>query len=364
MKYLLFLPLLLPTVTLGKIYTVDNTPGNGAMYNTIAAAVSAASSGDTIIVMPSSTKYDNVAMDKKLFIYSRSGFGGSFEPDRSAFTPSIQFWAGSSGSKVSGFFLSPGSVEIGISGTVNNIEVSNCFLNATNVRFQNGSSNVRFINNVFSEVRYHQYFIDFGNSSNNIVRNNYFVTVCSGSYASNGNSYFIGGNSTNIITNNLICESMLSGGSCSDGGFVFFRGTNAKIYNNIIWSNVNGRTSFDTLSGGNFANNLTYSAKNKLPNLSGSGNMNDTFPSFETNFTDSKPPGVSSSDNFRLKSGTVGKNAGLDSTDVGLFGGGHTYSSKLLVTGVPIIDQFMVLTPVVKRGGKLKVKLIARKPEN
>jgi hypothetical protein len=58
MKKLIFILILSTFISLAKIHTVDNTPGNGAMFNTIASAISAASSGDTIIVMPSVYKYD------------------------------------------------------------------------------------------------------------------------------------------------------------------------------------------------------------------------------------------------------------------------------------------------------------------
>lgn len=358
MRSLLLLFIFIPCFGFAKIHTVDNTPGNGAMFNTIGAVISAASSGDTIIVMPSTKKYDALYLDKKLYIYSRHPHGGGVDADRFPYTDRIEFNSGSSGSKVSGFHLNPGGIDI----RENNVELSYNYLVATYVRIQ-GKNNCRIINNVFIETKYHQYSIELG-GNNNIIRNNYFATITGGTY-SGGNSCFInGGNSTNIITNNMFSESMTSGATCTDGGFIFFRNSSSKIYNNIMWSNINGRTRFDTLSNGTYFNNITYASKNKPNKLSGTGNFNDTFPSFETTFSDSKPPYFNGNEDFRLKSGTVGKNAGTDSTDIGLYGGGHLFSLLCKVPGVPIFDQFIVLTPVIKRGGKLKVKLIARKPEN
>jgi len=356
MKKLIFILIICPLISLAKIHTVDNTPGNGAMFNSIGAAISAASSGDTIIVMQSLTQYDNINLGKKLYIYTRHPHGGGVDADRIPRIDQINFYTGSEGSKVSGFHTNPGSSNI----DVENIELSYNYFVSTKVRLR--SNKARIINNVFIETKYQGSIEISGN--NNIIRNNYFATVTGGTYIG-GHYYFIlGGNSTNVITNNLFSESMTSGSNCTDGGFIFFRSCNSKIYNNIMWSNVNGRTRFDTLSSGNFFNNITYSTKNKPTALSGSGNFNDTFPSFETTFSDSKPPYFNGNEDFRLKSGTVGKNGGTDSTDIGLYGGNHRFSLLCKVPGVPIFEQFIVLTPSIKRGEKLKVKVIARKPEN
>lgn len=359
MRKAFFLIILIPTLLFSKIHTVDNTPGNGAMYTTIGSAISAASSGDTIIVMPSTKKYDAMYLDKKLYIYSRHPHGGGVDADRIPYTDRIDFNSGSSGSKVSGFHLNPGGIDI----RDNNVELSYNYLLATYVRI-NGTNNCRILNNVFIETKYHANSIDLGGGNNNIIRNNYFATVTGGSYLGGGNSFITGGNSTNVITNNLFSETMTNGSNCTDGGFIFFKNSTAKIYNNIMWSNINGRTRFDTLSNGSYFNNITYSSKNKPKDLTGTGNFNDTFPSFETTFSDSKPPYFNGNEDFRLKSGTVGKNGGTDSTDIGVYGGGHLFSLLCKVPGVPIFEQYIVLTPVVKRGGKLKVRLIARKPEN
>jgi hypothetical protein len=350
--------LLIPFLGYAKIHTVDNNPGNGAMFSTIASAVSAASSGDTIIVMPSVSKYDGIYLSKKLFVYSRNPFTGGVDADRFPYTDRINFYSGSAGSKVSGFHLNPGGIDIQES----NVELSYNYLVATYVRIQ-GVSHVNIINNVFIETKYHGNSIQI-DGSNNILRNNYFATVTGGNYDGGRYCFIFNGNSTNLIINNLFSETMTSGSNCSDGGFIFFKNCNAKIYNNIMWSNVNGRTRFDTLSSGSYYNNITYASKNKPTALSGTGNFNDTFPSFETTFSDSKPPYFNGSEDFRLQSGTVGKNAGTDSTDIGLYGAGHQFSILCKVPGVPIFDEFIVLTPVIKRGGKLKFRLIARKPEN
>jgi hypothetical protein len=223
MKKLSLILILFPLLSLAKIHTVDNTPGNGAMYNSINNAISAASSGDTIIVMPSIYTYSGFDIGKKLYIYSRHPHGGGVDPDRIPLVGYINFYSGCSGSKVSGFHMNPGGVEIGLNGSVNNIELSYNYLVATSIRFQGSSSNNKIINNVFIEAKYRAHHIDLGGGNNNIIRNNYFATVTGGNYGGAGTCFIMNSNSTNIITNNLFSESMTSGSNCTDGGFIFFR---------------------------------------------------------------------------------------------------------------------------------------------
>lgn len=208
---------LIPIFGYAKIHTVDNNPGNGAMFKTIASAVNAATSGDTIIVMPSVSKYDGIYLSKKIFIYSRHPFSVGVDPDRFPYTDRINFYSGSAGSKVCGFHLNPGGIDI----QENNVELSYNYLVATYVRIQ-GVSNVIIANNVFVETKYHGTSVQI-DGSNNIIRNNYFATVSGGNFDGGRYSFILNGNSTNLIINNLFSESMSNGSNCTDGGFIFLR---------------------------------------------------------------------------------------------------------------------------------------------
>jgi hypothetical protein len=69
-------------------------------------------------------------LGKKLYIYSRHPHGG-VDADSIPYTDRINFYSGSSGSKVSGFHLNPGGIDIR-----ENIELSYNYLLATYVRFK------------------------------------------------------------------------------------------------------------------------------------------------------------------------------------------------------------------------------------
>jgi hypothetical protein len=79
---LIILLFILPVFAFAKVHTVDNTPGNGAMFNSLQTAISSASSGDTIIVMRSIDSYGSISIKKKLFLYSDGHHHPSIFKDR------------------------------------------------------------------------------------------------------------------------------------------------------------------------------------------------------------------------------------------------------------------------------------------
>src|SRR5690606_33418800 len=112
-----------------------------------------------------------------------------------------------------------------------------------------------------------------------------------------------------------------------------------------------------------FKNNITYSVNTKLRNLPGNSNFNDTQILFEGNYSANNLPFYRASNDMRLKDSSVGRFAGTDSTDIGIYGGNYNFSFEGNVPGVAVFDDFEILNPVVKKGGVIKVKATARKPE-
>lgn len=362
-RTILLLFAFLPLFISAKIWTVDNTPGSGADTTSLQGCIDRkASNGDTIILMPSNIGYGSISITtKKLFIYSRGHSNNNLDKDRSATIHSITFsYSGSNTS--AGSTLKGVKIVGGLTIYVNNIHIQNCYSSyASSI---NGGSNNLIEGCVFDLGPY--YAFDFsGSANNNILAHNYFVKhVSSGSWDGTSYRFINDGNSSNLIINNFFAEVVSGTASVSKGGFVFFDKSFAKIYNNILWSNVSGRTRFDTLNSGSaFKNNLTYSDKNKPTNLAGTGNINDTMPLFEGGYNSSLLPIYRASNDMRLKSTSPGRNAGTDSTDVGLFGGNYKFSIEGNVPGIAVFDDFEVLNPIIKKGGTLKVRINARKPE-
>lgn len=338
-----------------KIWTVDNTPGSGADSFSIQGVMNIATAGDTIIVMPSITTYSDVTFNKRMVIYTRGHSSNNLDKDRRVFISSFNMTANGNGSTVKGLIVD----YFYISGS--NITVQNCYVsNFVNV----GGSNNVILGCVFSSQNFSLNISD--GAYNNIVSNCYFVNrVTSGSFSGPGNSGMIyGGNSSNLIKNCMFTE-IINGGNVSGNGFPFFKYSFAKVYNCLLWSNHPSRSRFDTLNAGSvFKNNLTYSANNRPAALPGTGNINDTLPVFEGGYNSSSNlPFFRPGNDMRLSSSSPGKNKGTDSTDIGLYGGGFAFSFEGNVPGVAIFDDFEVMNPVVKKGGILKVKVTARKPD-
>lgn len=363
MKKTFLLLAFLPFLSLAKIHTVDNTPGNGAMFSSLQTAISSASSGDTIIVMRSLSSYGSISIKKKLLIYSDGHHQASIFKDRKAQIEGLSIESGSDGSSVSGFYILNTTVTI----DAKNIVLTSNFFDFSRLVYQTGGDNSIIEGNIFWGTGTSYFQLTLNNSSNNIIKNNWFSALQYSYYPYYGGSGFLdGGNSTNLFVNNLISESNNgNSGQWFGGPLTIFKNSSMSIHNNIFWSNSSGRTSFDTLSSSaTFKNNITYSASVNVKNLPGTNNINNTAPTFETSFSGSNPPTMDFTYDLRLKSSSAGKNSGTDSTDIGPFGGGYFFSINGNVRSIPIFDDFYVVTPVVKRNGKLKIKLIARKPEN
>lgn len=369
MKYTLSVFILfMQMAAFGKTYTVDNTRFAGADFSNIQTAINAASSGDTLIVMPSYDNYGNLTINKKLFIYGRGVHGFKITTDKVTYVNNVEFVQGADGSVIQGFHL---TATYGVYMRLSNcsrISIINNFFNGSNLIFATNYASfvdqVIVKGNIFwassnakgSAIEVNDvYYSDFSN--------NYFIDYYNGYYDANY-QFLYGGNATNTVRNNLFVFSEKTGVYYrNDRVPVFFRGSNMVIHNNILWTDSRHVSRFDSTStGADYRKNITYSRNTQAQNLSGN-NYNDTLPEFETDFS-SNPINYDLSYNFRLKNGTIGKNGGTDSTDVGLYGNGFIFDLHTKTSGVPIFEDFQIINPVVKRGGTLKVNVAARKPEH
>ncbi len=360
--------------TNNRVWTVDNNPSAQANYTTIDAAISAATNGDTILIQPSPQNYDGFTLNKKLVIYSRGAHGHLVDKDKNVTVGSSSVNADASGSTIEGLYFRYGSrLNFSIySQTIEDIKIINNFFYFSYIEMNCVYGIIR--NNIIEGNTFwlgsggHCIYMGHNHvskTSYNTIKNNYFMVHAqnANSYAGRNLSIIRDANSTNLFSNNLIVESVVSGGSFSDNGTPFFRGCGMEIQNNIIWSNVANRARFDTLdASATYTNNITYSATNKPANLPGT-NFNDTMPVFETSFSNSSPPQYQLNYNYKLKSTSIGKNAGTDSTDIGLFGAGYIFDILSRSNSTPIIEDFRIINPIIKQGGTLKVKIKARKPE-
>lgn len=343
---------IMPFLSTARVWTVDNSPGAGADTTSLPGCIFMAAAGDTIIVMPSYQDYGNITITKKLFIYSRGHSSNNLDKDKRATITNITISASSTESVIKGFFIRVGFIILG-----HNTTISGCSINSES--YIDGNNNL-IQGNVLIGIN----MITFaGNAKNNIIINNFFIVQPTNGFFGNTNFFIINGNSSNLFANNFVAELIFGSAVFNGGGFGFFKNSYIKVYNNILWSNVPSRSEFHRDNFGSvFKNNLTYSVNSNPTDLPGF-NYNDTLPQFEGGYTGSTMPAFNLNNKYRLKTGSMGKNGGTDSTDVGFYGQNYNFSLEGNVPGIAIFDDFEVLNPVLKRGGTLKVKVVARKPE-
>ncbi|MFH0883739.1 MAG: hypothetical protein V2A56_12190, partial [bacterium] len=102
----LVLSLVIPCAA--EILVVDNNPGNTAHYSTLAAAMSAASAGDTLLVVGSPDSYGRLNLSKRLVLFGPGYLltsNGETQASKLQAQASFTFNGGSEGSVVCGFYM-------------------------------------------------------------------------------------------------------------------------------------------------------------------------------------------------------------------------------------------------------------------
>lgn len=328
------------------VYTVSNNtalPGSPGQYTTIAAAMSAATSGDTIYIQPSATSYGGFTPTKGL-TFIGAGYNPQTTSNLKSEVGNVYFGNGSSNSKLIGLYING---EVGWSNTfaVSNYIVSRCQI-LYRFNMNNGS------NDPSGRLLIENCLV-FGYGGGSVlseaapcaVKNNFFDVGASGTITGLNTSY------TDTIKNNtFIC-----------GGNPLAAMKNDIIENNLFYNNFPDASN----TTNTFNNNYVFGAST-LPygtNV-GSGNISNTIPTFNVFVC-----GQSFAYNvdFRPLSGHACKNGGTDGTDIGMTGGAapmYRYPAPYPMTGEPAIPQVRDVTiPVssVPAGGTLNINVKARK---
>jgi hypothetical protein len=333
-----------------KVWTVDNNFGVKADSTSLQGVINVASVGDTIIVMPSLLNYGTINITKKLFIYSQ-GFSTYIKTDNLDKLPILSTTTintNVSGLKLAGLIFSE-RVYI-------NCDSSELFCNDFRGSVYLGNHHNLLQGNLFSKLTF-SVMLDIGNSRFNKIFNNYFCVRTQGANYTNANSMIENGDTTNLVKNNLFVELVDGGGGISGGGFQFFKNSSAKIQNNIIWSNVANRSNFQTGNTASvFQKNITYSVYNKPDTLPGV-NYNDTMPSFVGGYSSSFLPFYRFNNQLQLASNSIGKGAGTDSQDIGLYGNSYDFDMLGKPSFIPLINDVKVLNAVEEKNNRINVKI-------
>jgi hypothetical protein len=332
-----------------KTWIVAPTTIAGNYFTNIQAAHDAASAGDTINVIPNSTSYGNLVCNKTLVING----GGYLLFENNMNLPysstgtligNVTFTGTSTGSIIQGFNFN------GVGGIGN----YNLFVFVNNIVVRR-NSNVRIsiaasITNLFVSQNY-KVAIGCGsfNITNLFVNNNLFDA---GNFASCTNTciYLWGIDATGNISGKIINNYF--NGILPVGNGNLFSGPiqigNFQYSNNIF---NYGYMSQLSSSGNTFYNNIgNFNSSNSTFWNGYSGNGNMTISGLSNYFVGGNSP----EGKYMLNSTVVGKNAGTDGTDIGMFGGSTPY----VLSGIPNIPYIYNLSvPTNSNGNTLNFTL-------
>jgi hypothetical protein len=332
MKPIVFVLVLLFSVpVVATVRTVSNNPTRPAQFTTFAAAQTASVNGDTIYVYGSPFQYPAITISKRLVI-----IGAGYNPNNQFGQPTnianIDLFRDSgvnnaSGSIITGVLTS----RLDISGLMsNNIRIFRCrFTSYVNL---SGGSPTGYAdgwvlyNNIFDSYLFGGGSTRTSPSATNLVlANNIFSNSSAYLYAFNSNTIivdhniFFGANNLYqtfniIVTNNIFTRT---------SGTLFYVGGQGPVlctFNNNLSNQA-------TIADPTFypANSFitTFTGTGGGSNF-GAGNIVGQDPLYVTtpNFNN-----YTATVNYRLQSGSVGRNAGTDGTDLGIYGGSYPFPS-------------------------------------
>lgn len=324
----------------------NSTPAPG-QFSTIAAAITAASAGDTILVAGSPNNYGSFTINKNNLVFIGNGHNPQKTPSLSTFADVVTLATNLNGCKIMGFNLDR------VNHTTSNTNVDNVSIEFCNVRFQievRGNNNNWTIKNCIFTFSGNALEGQFETGRSNIaISNNVFSN---GSRIGN----FQGGNTGILISNNVFLK-----GAASDGG-TFPNVDNALITNNIFYQVSPTGGQFNNI----YNNNITFSATNNaLPptactSCGGAGNFVNQNPLF-TAYTAGQNFSAANH-NLVLAAGSPGLLAGTDGTDIGVFGNGNTFSE----TGespVPTVRVLTISNPNTAVGATVNFNVTVGQPD-
>ncbi len=322
---------LLATGIQATIHTVHNDPLYSAQYSTIAAAITAASATDTILVHGSPVGYPNVTLTKQLTI-----IGPGHDPANGP-AASFSYWslnAGSEGSHLEGIQFTYMYV------AVPDIELKGC-KSIQFVTIYSGGDNTLITGCVFVGSNLS---IDAG-AENVEIRNTYFSET--------GNANSISAlNSTSLIHNNVFVHSSTSTSSAN----IIFGASNAfaVFVDNVFYTAT--VACFNPAVGPNFIfqNNLSYSTAGALVSM-GPNNLDNVAPTWDLG---GDYPTFNYAHDYNMLSGSPLTGAS-DGGQVGVHGGPYPFTNHGLPRNIPRVTDTNILTPYVPVDGTIDVNFQA-----
>lgn len=333
-------------------------------YSSISAAITAASTGDTLMIA-GSTPYDasGFTVSKQLVF-----IGAGYNPQNvdhltTIVSGVVTLNASSNGSVFMGMIFNS---SIATTANISNITFRRCYLNGFSTNFTVAN---------FSMLECISYGSVNMNTSitTSVFRNNIFIgDIASGSYK----LYIPSSTATDTVDHNTFLNGKNGSviGSTYASGSGFMKSVNAIITNNIFYNlPVFASTILSSCTGNYFYNNICYRSGTTLPTIPqsgnfGTGNINNSDPMFTTIFSSTTNVYLDfNADNVRPASGSPCLFAATDGTTIGATGGRYPVylSTNNVLTGeppVPSVRSFNITSStVVAPGTPINVTVRAKK---
>lgn len=345
-------------VTAQTVWIADNRPTapTGAhIFADIASAITAASPGDIIHIIPSQTFYPDFAVSKDSLTFFGIGFNPDKDQPNKSWVGNLTINTGVFGTRISGLNVN-GDITIGTNdGATGNIFIENGDIDrivTTTAGSPGKALSNLVIRNCIIGLRETSAIpvLDLTNETNPtsvVITNNVIMGTSS---ATSG-----GAGSLNVA-DAIVKNNLFYGNNSSD--FAFNGVTTSTITNNIFFGRAPVTDALTgTVNNSTFTNNISFNTPNDVFPIgsngnTGSGNLQATDPMF-TNV-----PLADDWDfaNDPILTGGPGITGGNDGTDIGLTGGTIPFS----ITGTPLPTiKVLRLPEIIKQGDNVDATIEA-----
>lgn len=337
-----------------KQWLVSNNPNMPAQFSSVQTAIDTASAGDTIYVYSSTSDYGSVNVTKKLHIVG-AGYWGVWISGRERTALSTTILADSV--VIEGMYIS--SVQIGRQSPqllVKGITLKNSYFGNINlIRIYGCLIYNSIINGL--EIVDKNYYVENITVTNNII-----------------NRLYNPRGSNMLVLNNIFYIDTYSNYSTPCYGSLYNNWCQKTQYT-IFQNNIFSKGSPIEAEYSSFNNNLTFNLRqNTIPygNNNGANNIINQDPKYRGSNAQSSWDGVyrvvQQNIDLRLADDSPARNAGTDSTDIGISGGLYPWPRNADGTydysgrpRLPEIENFNLINPIVGTNGRLKFNVKGKK---
>ena len=333
-------------------WTVCNLSNCPAQFIQIQDAIDAASPGDIIHVMASPLSYGDFTIDKGLSVL---GAGHGTDPISGAHSHAGTVTIGASNAIFSGFFIRAVELQMDLSETIDEVEISNNrfygsgnFLKTDPLSNSGGTKNWLVQGNVMTPdapPNSIPIMTLTANDTSWTMSNNYIEQHWAFQRVFNGGSP-VAPEFAHVFSNNLVYTG-------PSGAFTLAADANLICHSNLFWL-VDSAYSFMPSNGvTQFMSNLMHSPMGSVvdpdPSLS---NLVDEATTFAGG---ASAPTWDATFDYNLAPGSAGIGDGLAGSDVGIFGNFFAFSNRGIPSGMPVFTSISKAYEIVPLEAPLEV---------